>query len=67
MSRSRHPGVLRRCPSPQRVTVPHDQAALLALKPGTVGEGFKGASYKELVLRSSTQILGASLNQGAPL
>lgn len=40
---------------------------MLALKPGTIGEGFKGASYMELVLRSSTQILGASLNQGAPL
>lgn len=43
------------------------QLCVPALKPGTVGEGFKGASYKELVLRSSTQILGASLNQGAPL
>lgn len=42
------------------------QLCVLALKPGTGGKGFKGASYKELVLRSSTQILGASLNQSAP-
>lgn len=43
------------------------QLCVPALKPVTIGEGFKGASYKELVLRSSTQILGPSLNQGVPL
>lgn len=43
------------------------QLCVLALKSGTAGEGFQGAPYNKLVLRSSTQILGASLNQGAPL